>query len=166
MWKIINSIQGSDLINVNIRRKLLSRAGANIHSSAIISSRIYFGSPKLRIGDGAFINVGCFFDGCALIDVHSMARCGPHVKVLTGTHPIASSVVRRDPEDPLIRSPVVIGRGCWVGLGAILLPGVTLAEGCVIAAGAVVTTSTDPNGLYAGVPARRIKDLPTSGTLS
>ena len=42
---------------------------------------------------------------------------------------------------------------------AIILPGVTIAEGCVIAAGAVVNKSTEPDGLYAGVPARRVKDL-------
>ncbi len=46
-------------------------------------------------------------------------------------------------------------------MGAIIMPGVTIAEGCVVAAGAVVTRSTEPNGLYAGNPAVRKKDLST-----
>lgn len=42
---------------------------------------------------------------------------------------------------------------------AMLLPGVTVGKGCVVAAGAVVAADCAPNGLYGGVPARRIKDL-------
>jgi acetyltransferase-like isoleucine patch superfamily enzyme len=40
-----------------------------------------------------------------------------------------------------------------------VLPGVTVAAGCVTAAGAVVAADTEPDGLYAGVPATRIRDL-------
>lgn len=69
--------------------------------------------------------------------------------------------MRRDPWAPVTRLPVIIERGCWVGLGAIILPGVTVREGCVIGAGAVVVHSTLPNGLYVGNPAKRVKDLPT-----
>lgn len=52
-----------------------------------------------------------------------------------------------------------VGDGCWIGANATILPGVTVAPGCVIAAGAVVTKDTEPDGLYAGVPARRVRDL-------
>jgi maltose O-acetyltransferase len=40
-----------------------------------------------------------------------------------------------------------------------VLPGVTVGDGCVIAAGAVVNADCQPDGLYAGVPARRVRDL-------
>ncbi|WP_447643573.1 acyltransferase [Nocardioides zeae] len=52
-----------------------------------------------------------------------------------------------------------IGNGAWIGARALILPGVSVSEGCVIAAGAVVNRNTEPHGLYAGVPARRIRDL-------
>jgi acetyltransferase-like isoleucine patch superfamily enzyme len=45
----------------------------------------------------------------------------------------------------------------WVGAGAIILPGVKLREGTVVAAGAVVTKSTEPYTVVAGVPARVMK---------
>ena len=48
--------------------------------------------------------------------------------------------------------PIKVCDGCWIG--------VTIEEGCIVAAGAVVTKPTESHGLYAGVPARRIKDLP------
>ena len=43
---------------------------------------------------------------------------------------------------------------------SVILSVVNILDGCIIAANSVVTKSTEPNGLYAGVPARRIKDLP------
>jgi maltose O-acetyltransferase len=42
----------------------------------------------------------------------------------------------------------------------IIMPGVTVGNGCIIASGALVNKDCAPNGLYAGVPAIRIKDLP------
>ncbi len=39
------------------------------------------------------------------------------------------------------------------------MPGVTIGDGCLVATGAVVAKDLEPNGLYAGVPAKRIKDF-------
>jgi acetyltransferase-like isoleucine patch superfamily enzyme len=52
------------------------------------------------------------------------------------------------------------GDGAWLGAGTIVLPGVTVAAGGVVAAGSVVTADTEPNALYAGVPAVKKKALP------
>jgi acetyltransferase-like isoleucine patch superfamily enzyme len=56
--------------------------------------------------------------------------------------------------------PVTIGAGCWIGSRALILPGVNIADGCTIGAGSVVTRDCEADGFYAGVPARRVKDLP------
>lgn len=58
-----------------------------------------------------------------------------------------------------LRKPITIGRGCWIGTRSIILPGVTIGDGCIIAAGSVVNKDCEPNGLYAGCPAKRIKNL-------
>lgn len=53
---------------------------------------------------------------------------------------------------------VNIGNNVWIGAGAIILPGVTIGEDAVIAAGAVVTKSVPSGEVWAGVPARRIRN--------
>ena len=53
---------------------------------------------------------------------------------------------------------VFLGRQVIVGAGATIFPGVTVEEGCAIGAMSLVTKSTSPWSVYAGVPARRIKD--------
>jgi maltose O-acetyltransferase len=159
IWKLVNYIQLSDLTHYRIRRLILNLSGCKISPSSQISSGTFFGSNNVNIYENVFININCFFDGSDLIEVHSFVRIGPYVKILTGSHEYTDSVIRRDPSAPKICKPVIIGRGCWIGIGSTILPGVTIAEGCVIAAGSVVTKSTEKNGLYAGVPARRIKKL-------
>jgi len=160
MFQLINAIQRSVLVPSRVRTMILRLAGAEIHRSVIMSPLSFIGSPLLSISAGVVTNIGCFFDGCDRITIGERVRFGPYVKILTGTHPVRNSVYRRKAGENL-NLPVVIERGCWIGMGAIIMPGVTIAEGCVIAAGAVVTRSTEPNGLYAGNPAVRKKDLST-----
>jgi acetyltransferase-like isoleucine patch superfamily enzyme len=80
--------------------------------------------------------------------------------VLTAGHVVGGHDQRAAESLP---EPVTIGAGCWLAAGAIILPGVTVGDGCVIGAGAVVVEDCAPDGLYGGVPARRLRDFgPTS----
>lgn len=55
-------------------------------------------------------------------------------------------------------SAVNLERHVIVGANSVIFPGVTVAEGCSIGAMALVTVSTEPWGIYVGIPAKRIKD--------
>ncbi|MBI4832833.1 MAG: acyltransferase, partial [Candidatus Lindowbacteria bacterium] len=54
------------------------------------------------------------------------------------------------------KKPVVIGNDVWIGANAVILPGVSIADGTIIGAGAVVTGDTEPYSIFGGVPARKI----------
>ena len=58
---------------------------------------------------------------------------------------------------------VIIGERCWIGLGAVLRNNITIADRCFIGAGAVVTEDTEPDGVYVGVPARRVPNKTSMG---
>ncbi len=55
--------------------------------------------------------------------------------------------------------PVHIKRNAWIGMGAIILPGVTIGENAIVAAGAVVSNDVPDNALVGGIPAKIIKML-------
>jgi acetyltransferase-like isoleucine patch superfamily enzyme len=59
-------------------------------------------------------------------------------------------------DGPLRFAPIVLGDGCDLGVGAIVLPGVTVGRGAQIGAGAVVTHDVPDGAICAGVPARVI----------
>ena len=162
IWRITNCIQSSSLITSSVRTKLLLAVGLKLSPTARIADSVYIGSQKLVMGKETFVNIGSFIDGCDQVIIEDYVRCGPYVKILTGTHKYRNSVIRTRIDDGVLAKPVTIKKGSWIGMGTLILPGVTIAEGCVIAAGSIVTKDTKSNGLYAGSPAKRIKELSTS----
>ena len=54
---------------------------------------------------------------------------------------------------------VILKKGCWIGANSIILPSVTIGENSVIGAGSVVTKNIPPFTVYAGNPAKLIKEI-------
>jgi maltose O-acetyltransferase len=160
LWRCFNSIQSSGFVHHRVRSFLLRLLGCSIEPSAAVFENVYIGSSQIVLGKNVCVNIGCFLDGCGKIELHDGVRLGPYVRILTGTHQYQNNVYRRNSGDEVIRLPVIVERGCWIGMGAMILPGVTVKEGCIIGAGAVVVHNTEPNGMYVENPATRIKDLP------
>lgn len=60
---------------------------------------------------------------------------------------------------PLKYAPIVIKDGAHLGIGCIVMPGVTIGKGAVVGAGAVVVKDVPDYCVAVGVPAKVIKDL-------
>jgi acetyltransferase-like isoleucine patch superfamily enzyme len=88
---------------------------------------------------------------------------GNHVTVTGGvrfiTHDGGVWIFREDHPDLDIVAPIVVGNNVFIGLNAIVLPGVTIGDDCVIGAGSVVTKDIPSGTVAAGVPARAIKSV-------
>lgn len=56
-----------------------------------------------------------------------------------------------------ITAPVKIGKNCWIGEGVIIMPGVTIGDGCVIGAHSIVKNDIPPASIAVGSPARVVK---------
>jgi acetyltransferase-like isoleucine patch superfamily enzyme len=65
----------------------------------------------------------------------------------------------RPPRPPIATAPVRIKDNVWIGMGAVILKGVTIGENSVVAAGAIVTKDVPPNVVVAGNPAKIVKEL-------
>lgn len=106
---------------------------------------------RFVIGEGSHVNQGCFIDARGGVRIGNGVSVSHYVKIVTGTHDIMS---RRF--DGAFR-PVKIGDHVWIGIGATILPGVTIGDGAVVAAGSVVVHDVDRYCVVGGVPARKIK---------
>ncbi len=73
------------------------------------------------------------------------------MQVLTADHPRDARLRAQGLENG---KPVRIGANVWIGGGAILLPGVTVAEDAIVGAGAVVTHDVGRGATVRGNPAR------------
>jgi virginiamycin A acetyltransferase len=57
------------------------------------------------------------------------------------------------------RGDTVVGNDVWLGYQVLVMPGVTIGDSSIIAAGSVVTKDVEPNAVYGGVPAKKLRDL-------
>jgi maltose O-acetyltransferase len=155
----VNAIAMAPFVSGRWRRLLLLVWGVRARYTSI-SPGCYFGGPNIRIGYGTRLNRGVYIDNNAPVEIGQWCNLAMQTMIVTATHQVGPSDRRAGPG---IAYPVRIGNGCWLGARVLVLPGVTIGDGCVIAAGAVVTKDCAPNGLYVGSPARRIRDLPLDG---
>ena len=127
------------------------RFGATIEGAPFIHGRASIIRPwnltmhaRSCIGDGAVVY--CL----DRIELGANCTIAQQAYLCTGTHAFD------EPHAPLKTAAISIGAEAFVGLRAIVLPGVMVATGGLIGAGAVVTRDTEPWGVYGGNPARRI----------
>ena len=156
-FRVMSAMLRSELLPARMRTKVMRAAGFDLSPDICIWPGGLFRSRRISVGPGVFINVGFYHDGYDMLRIGANVRIGPFVRVITATHEIGPSTQRGS--IAVVSKPVEIAAGSWIGSGAIILPGVTIARGCVIAANSVVLRSTEPDGLYAGSPAKRVRDL-------
>ncbi len=153
-WTLRVSPATSYLLPVSLRRALLRMAGIKIGKQVNGLRHCGFQTKQVSIGDGSWVNVGCWFEGAGRVDIGRNVFLGPQVMIVTSVHPI-------DHDGQVTRMPVPaevhIGDRCWLGARSMIMPGVKIGAGTVIGAGSVVTKDCDPGALYVGVPAKRIR---------
>ena len=76
--------------------------------------------------------------------------------LLTGGHELSA---RGFTDKVIPRGPITIKKGAWIGSNAIVLGGVTVGEGSILAAGSVLTKSIPLHEIWAGNPARKVRDF-------
>jgi putative colanic acid biosynthesis acetyltransferase WcaF len=100
----------------------------------------------VAVGDGAEIyNPAPVFFGANAIVSQGAYICG-------ATH------AYNDPRFPLVSYPMRFEAYSWVCARAIVAPGVNLGEGAILGLGSIATRHLEPYGVYAGVPARKVKE--------
>jgi acetyltransferase-like isoleucine patch superfamily enzyme len=130
-----------------------------------IGDRVYIGHNtilkgyyrmRMVIGSGTWIGQQCFFHSAGGLTIDTNVGVGPGVKIITSYHAeegVAQPILHSRVEF----SPVSIERDADIGVGAIILPGVTVGKGAQVGAGAVVTQDVPDFAVVAGVPAKHLR---------
>lgn len=106
------------------------------------------------MGDWVYIAYGCWFSGD--IEVENQVMFGPYCVITPTNHTRANGSFRFGPSTT---GRIVIGTGSWLGAGAMVVGNTAIGQGSVLAANSVLTEDAKPSSLYAGSPARRLKEV-------
>jgi acetyltransferase-like isoleucine patch superfamily enzyme len=110
----------------------------------------------VKIGASCSIGRGTHIVGHQSIDIGDDVFTGPYVYITDQNHSygdLDTPIGRQWPEN----NPVVIGDGCWLGTGSIILPGTRLGRNVAVAGGAVVRGEFPDHCVIAGVPAKIVR---------
>jgi acetyltransferase-like isoleucine patch superfamily enzyme len=137
-------------------------AGAIVGDHAFLRERATLG-PQSVLGSGSAVGSDARIGARVLIQTYVMltSRIVVEDDVFVGPGVVTTNddEMRRGRPASELRPPV-LRRGCKIGGGAILTPGVEIGEGAFVAAGAVVTKDVPPHTLVMGVPAKVVRKVP------
>lgn len=114
---------------------------------------------RVTIGKNVYINSNCLLMARGGIDIEDGVMIAANCQIISNNH---------DPYDlqVLTCKPVLIREGAWIGAGATILPGVCVGKHAVVGACSVVTKDVPDYAVVVGNPAKVVKNLEETESLS
>ncbi|MBQ9747888.1 MAG: sugar O-acetyltransferase [Clostridia bacterium] len=140
------------------RMALLREMFAEIGEGCYIEPplRANWGGHHVHFGKNVYANFNLTLVDDTHIFVGDNTMIGPNVTIATAGHPILPSLREKGYQ---YNMPVRIGKNCWIGAGAVIIPGVTIGDGVTVGAGSVVTRDLPDNVVAVGNPCRVLREI-------
>ena len=137
-----------------LMREMFAEIGENCYIEPPFHAN--WGGRHVHFGKNVYANFGLTMVDDTHIYVGDYTLFAPNVVVATAGHPIDPELRARGLQ---YNAAVHIGKNCWIGAGALIMPGVTIGDNTVIGAGSVVTKDI-PSGVVAvGNPCRVMREI-------
>lgn len=133
------------LVHRILRVTSSARWGIHFTSRVAVRGNLHLGKD---VDLSLAVSGGCYIQAYNGIYIGDGTRFAPGVKIISANHTLEGDMEKLQPGPP-----IRIGRRCWLGANAVILPGVELGDCVIVGAGAVVTKSFPSGSIVAGVPA-------------
>lgn len=149
--------------NVEIMPKRFIKLVANYYTDARIR-KLYWAKLGVYMGENTYPNLGfqSTSNGENLVNIGKNVSIAPNVLMIAESNANNGNFINEIPyvRDTLTKKiKIVIEDEVWIGANVTILPGVTIGTCSVIGAGSVVTSDVDSYSIYAGIPAKKIRDI-------
>ena len=140
------------------RQALMKEMFAEIGENCYIEPPFHanWGGKHVHFGKNVYANFGLTMVDDTHIYVGDYTLFAPNVVVATAGHPIDPELRARGVQ---YNAAVHIGKNCWIGAGALIMPGVTIGDNTVIGAGSVVTHDIPAGVVAVGNPCRVMREI-------
>lgn len=140
------------------REALLKEMLAEVGEGCYIEPPFHanMGGGNVHFGNYVYANFNLTMVDDTHIYVGDYTMFGPNVTVATAGHPILPELREKMYQ---FNMPVRIGKRCWIGAGAVIVPGVTIGDDTVIGAGSVVTKDIPAGVVAVGNPCRVLREI-------
>lgn len=156
------------LLNYYGYAHVAERRRMHLGSDVRISPNASFrNGERITVGARSHIGERCMLwagEGAGSISLGEDCLLGPEVMVTAANYAFGPGITTLSA--PRLEAPIVIGRNVWLGARVVVTAGVRIGDDCVVGAGAVVTHDLPTGTVAAGVPARPIRSVDPTVSLS
>jgi len=140
------------------REKMLKEMFCEIGDNCYIETPFHsnWGGKHVHFGKNIYANFNLTLVDDTHIYVGDYTMFGPNVTVATAGHPILPCLREKGYQ---YNAPVKIGKNCWIGAGAVIVPGITIGDNVVIGAGSIVTKDIPSNVVAVGNPCKVLREV-------
>jgi len=140
------------------REQLLKEMFAEIGENCYIEPPLHsnWGGKHCHFGKNIYANFNLTIVDDTHVYVGDYTMFGPNVTIATAGHPILPELREKGLQ---YNMPVHIGKNCWIGAGALIMPGITIGDNVVIGAGSVVTKDLPSNVVAVGNPCKVLREV-------
>lgn len=140
------------------RARLLQEMLAEVGENCYVEPPFHtnWGGRNVHMGRNVYANFNLTLVDDTHIYIGDYTMFGPNVTVATAGHPILPELRQQGYQ---YNAAVHIGKNCWIGAGAIILPGITIGDNVVVGAGSVVTKDLPDNVVAVGNPCRVLRPV-------
>lgn len=139
---------------IEMLSELLTEVGKGCYIEPPFHSN--WGGHHVHFGKNVYANFNLTLVDDTHIYVGDNTMFGPNVTIATGGHPVLLELRIQGYQ---YNASVRIGKNCWIGAGAIVVPGVTIGDNVVIGAGSVVTKDIPSNVIAVGNPCKILREV-------
>ncbi|MFP3461284.1 hypothetical protein R5O87_10580 [Arthrobacter globiformis] len=154
--RLLRLLPGSSMRS--LRLAVLRLAGAKVGKNIVLAQGVrIIGASCLEIEDDVSIARDVVLDARGGLTLQRGALIGFESIILTSTHNSEQAGVPVHVQGMFSRE-VVIGEYSWLGARCVVQPGVTIGSNVIVGSSAVVTSDLSSQGVFAGVPARFLRN--------
>jgi acetyltransferase-like isoleucine patch superfamily enzyme len=117
------------------------------------------GSQTLAIGDDSYIGRYSQINACKAVTIGKSVLIADRVFISDSEHNFNDTATPIRWQGESFTGAVHLEDGCWIGIGAVILGGVTVGKNAIVGANSVVTKNVQANSVVGGAPARLIRQL-------
>lgn len=149
-FRINHTMPGTAEYNELVRELFCGQIGG---ASRVMPGLTVVRGNNVVIGENVVVMNNCLMMAAGRITIEDDVLVAANVQIITNNHDLYERRI-------ITCRPVVLKRGCWIGAGATILPGVTVGENSIVAAASVVTRDVPANTIVAGNPAKFLRTIP------
>jgi len=145
----------SQRLRYEVYKRLCKRIGINV----VIKEGVYIKEPEnIEIGNNVSIQEYCLLSGYGGLIIGDNVSIAAGTMIFTSSHSYSDKSINFR-NSILEIKPVRIGNNVWIGAGCRIIGGSIIGNNVIVGAGSVINKTLTDNGIYAGIPARLIKEL-------